>query len=182
MLKKALALSVLPLVLLSGAAFQSDNSVPGQLAKIQSEISDLKAQVATVAANNKGPRKFYLTKNQYVGSQALTACAAGYHMAALWEIHEPALLRYDTELGATEDDSGFGPPAIPGWIRTGNLSSSGPGPGRSNCKAWTSAGGLDAGSTLQLDLGWEFDARAISPWQGSPQMCSLPHAVWCVQD
>jgi outer membrane lipoprotein-sorting protein len=56
-LKKALALSALPLALLFGAAFQSSNSVPAQLHAILSEISDLKAQVAS-----SGPRKFYLTK------------------------------------------------------------------------------------------------------------------------
>jgi hypothetical protein len=26
-------------------------------------------------------------------------CAVGYHMASLWEIHEPSNLRYDTALG-----------------------------------------------------------------------------------
>ncbi len=30
-----------------------------------------------------GPRKFYLTQDGYDGSQALSACAAGYHTAWL---------------------------------------------------------------------------------------------------
>ena len=176
-MKKALALSALPLVLLFAAAFQSSNSVPGQLAAIQSQLSRLEAQVAS-----SEPRKFYLTRTQHTGAEALSACAAGYHMASAWEILDTSNLRYDTDLGRTTDDSGFGPPALPGWIRTGNSSSAGPGPGRSNCRAWTSAGGLDAGSTLMLNLVWEEEARVISPWQGTPSMCSLPHSVWCVQD
>ena len=60
---------------------------------------------------NRDPRKsFYLTRVTHNASQALSACAEGYHMASLWEIHDPSNLRYDTELGFTTDDSGFGPP------------------------------------------------------------------------
>lgn len=67
------------------------------------------------------PRKFYLTRTGYTGARALSACTAGYHMASLWEIHDPSNLRYDTELGFVQDDSGFGPPIEFGWIRTGAL-------------------------------------------------------------
>ena len=56
-MKKAIALSALPLALLFVAAFQSSNSVPSRLATLESEVSALKAQVAS-----SGPRKFYLTK------------------------------------------------------------------------------------------------------------------------
>ena len=76
------------------------------------------------------PRKFYLTKTEdYTGSQALSACASGYHMASLWEIFDTSNLRYDTALGASSTDSGSGPPVAvyfglghfegDGWIRTG---------------------------------------------------------------
>ena len=44
-LKKALAIGAVPLLLLFGAAFQSSNSVPGQLQAIQSQISALQAKV-----------------------------------------------------------------------------------------------------------------------------------------
>jgi hypothetical protein len=74
-------------------------------------------------------RKFYLAQGGFTGSQALTACAVGYHMASLWEIFEVSTPRYDTTLGATTDDSGFGPPKFSGvdnlqfvgagYIRTG---------------------------------------------------------------
>jgi hypothetical protein len=120
-LKKALALSALPLVLLFAAAFQSPNSILEQLkviqsqnSSLQSEISDLKAQVASTV-----PRKYYMTRDRYDGAHALTACAAGYHMASLWEIHETSNLRYDTELGLTRGDSGCGPPnSFSGWSGT----------------------------------------------------------------
>ena len=135
--KKALALSALPLAFLFGAAFQSSDSVSAQLAAIQSQISSLETQVASLA--NKGPRKFYLTRTEHDGAHALTACAGGYHMASLWEIFDTSNLRYDTELGFTRDDSGFGPPIAQGWIRTGYIASGFGPPGLINCKAWTSA-------------------------------------------
>jgi hypothetical protein len=146
-LKKHLALAAIALVLLLGAAFQSSNSVPGQLKDIQSGISDLKVQVASLA--NKGPRKFYLTKTfTHTGAETLSACAAGYHMASLWEIHDPTNLRYDTELGFTESDSGFGPPTHGGWIRTGGAANTVGGAGVGNCNAWKSASGADFGTIV----------------------------------
>ena len=78
--KKALAIGAVPLLLLFGAAFQSPNSVPAQLQAILAKLTDLA---------DKGPRKFYLTKTEHNGAQALSACAPGYHMASLWEIHDP---------------------------------------------------------------------------------------------
>lgn len=67
----------------------------------------------------RGGRKFYLTRDRYDGSHALSACADGYHMASLW-ILDPSNLSYDTNLGISLADAGFGPPVVaPGWIRTG---------------------------------------------------------------
>src|SRR5215207_4149301 len=71
-------------------------------------------------------KSFYLTQTLHNGSQALTACAEGYHMASLWEIFDTSNLRYDTQLGHTSPDSGFGPPTAVGsrgWIRTGSENS-----------------------------------------------------------
>ena len=97
--KKALAISALPIALLFGAAFQLPNTVSAQLTAIQFQIIKLQAQVASLA--DKGPRKFYLTQALHNGAQALSACAQGYHMASLWEIHDTSNLRYDTDLGLT---------------------------------------------------------------------------------
>ena len=62
---------------------------------------------------NRDPRKaYYLTQTTHNGGQARSACAAGYHMASLWEILDTSNLRYNTELGFTQEDSGFGPPTV----------------------------------------------------------------------
>ena len=121
--------------------------------------------------NAKTPRKFYLTPTEHDGSQALSACAAGYHMASLWEIHEPSNLRYDTDLGATLDDSGFGPPALPGLVRTGGDAIFTF--GRPNCRAWTRNSANDSGTiaNLNFDLPTE-----VSPWRVSSSVCSTPHS------
>jgi hypothetical protein len=193
--KKALALSALPLAFLFGAAFQSSNST--QLAAIQSQftrletkvdffqsqLTRLEPKVDSLAANNKGPREFYLTRDRYLGDQALTACAKGYHMASLYEILDPTDLRYNTELGLTTGDSGFGPPTEPfafGWIRTGFFGNGSPAPGASNCDAWTSR--MDQGTAAGLTRVWNSPAQAASPWTPSESSCSALQHVWCVQD
>ena len=178
--KKALALSALPLAFLFGAAFQSSDSVSAQLAAIQPQISSLETQVASLA--NKGPRKFYLTKTPYNGAQALTACAAGYHMASLWEIYDPSNLRYDTELGYTLDDSGSGPPFLAGWIRTGWVADVSNDPGSGNCNAWRSNRSSDQGSAVGLSIHWSSTSSVISPRQTAATRCDAGLPVWCVQD
>ncbi len=115
-MEEVLAIGTLSLALIFGAAFQSSNSVPVQLQAIlrkslpQSKNSGLEAKVDSLI--NNGPRKFYLTKTYHNGAQALSACATGYHMASMWEIHQPSNLRYDTDLGFIVADSGFGPPVL----------------------------------------------------------------------
>jgi hypothetical protein len=184
--KKALAIGAVPLLLLFGAAFQSSNSVPGQLQAIQSQLtavlsqnSALQEQVASLA--NKGPRKFYKTKTTHTGAEARDACAEGYHMASLWEIHDPSNLRYDTDLGVTTADSGFGPPSgSGGWIRTGDIA------GTSNCFGWTSAVPGDLGTAVVPNApgpaGWEGIGTRASPWFSGLIQCQAPTRVWCVQD
>ena len=140
------------------------------------------------------PRKFYLTQIKHNGGQALSACAAGYHMASLWEIHDPSNLRYDTALGFTQGDSGFGPP-IPfpfgppqldrpfGWVRTGNGSANSGTPGATNCHAWTSANGDDNGTFIFLASTWDStDVTVIIPWRAGVSACDSTLRVWCVQD
>jgi hypothetical protein len=144
----------------------------------------LVATASTVDAKNK-PRKFYLTLGVFDGSQALTACADGYHMASLYEIFDVSTLRYDKTLGATQDDSGFGPPAgAVGWIRTGTSSFGTIGvPGVDNCFAWTSNSLGDFGSVVSLLNNWSIQLwTPISPWSGASTNCAGPRHVWCVQD
>jgi hypothetical protein len=128
----------------------------------------------------RDPRKpFYLTQATHNASQALSACAEGYHMASLWEIHDPSNLRYDTELGFTTDDSGFGPPSdVLGMIRSGLNSSV-----SNNCQVWTSDSSAHNGILVRL-VDWTSTATVsvITPWEGAKFNCVNPNRVWCVQD
>jgi hypothetical protein len=153
--------------------------------KIVSLLFIILIAVASVAGAKTKPRKFYLTQGLFDGSQALTARADGYHMASLFEIFDVSTLRYDTTLGLTRDDSGFGPPIAFGWIRTGNLSSGTTGiVGTDNCFAWTSSNNSDFGAAATLNSRWDIAQfnRPISPWIAGNLSCSSTRRVWCVQD
>jgi hypothetical protein len=182
-LKKAIAFSALPLAFLFVTAFQSSNSLPTQLAVMASNIEALKAQVDFLAANNKGPRKFYLTRNTNDGAQASVACTPGYHMASLWEIHDPSNLRYNTELGLIQADSGVGPPTgVLGWIRTGGSSVNAGFPGFANCSTWTSDSNAERGTLVKLSSEWLSTANYVDPWTSGLAPCNSTQQVWCVQD
>lgn len=139
-------------------------------------------------------RTFYLTQTQHNGSQALTACAQGYHMASLWEIFDTSNLRYNTELGFTQGDSGFGPPNgfttggdpvnAAGWIRTGGPLHNGGVIGSANCLLWTESSDGDLGTVVFLEPIWSqaTPTRVISPWVGQTRGCSSTARVWCVQN
>jgi hypothetical protein len=132
-------------------------------------------------------RRFYVTQDVHDGSQALSACAAGFHMASLWEILDPAQLQYDTALGQTSQDSGFGPPSRwAGWIRTGKPSNFGSGgAGGASCAGYSTAEGL-LGTTLYLTSFWDVTvvpSELVAPWwRGNTSQCETERAVWCVQD
>ena len=134
-----------------------------------------------VSAAEAGNRKFYLTPDRFDGSQALTACAPGYHMASLWEIHEPSNLTYNTKLGLPNDDSGSGPPAnLGGWIRTGSTSSGDGTPGVGNCNAGTSQDAGVSGTTMFLSPLWGLPSTFSSPWTPLSFTCDNAIRVWCV--
>ena len=153
-------------------------------------VNEGQGQVPRTPQQRDQRRLYYLTQQTVTGSQALSACAAGYHMASLWEIRDTSNLKYNTLLGATSDDSGFGPPTSAngagealGWVRTGyDAESSGPGVG--NCYAWTSDSGDARGTVAQLNPHWleVSTANPISPWIAQAIECSSPQNVWCVQD
>jgi hypothetical protein len=135
------------------------------------------------AAHGRQPRQFYLTTGTHAGGQVLTACAAGFHMASLWEILDPTGLRYDTTLGVTAADSGSAAPtAVRGWIRTGTAASGFPPAPRANCHAWTSSEPGDSGTLVQLTPAWAFDGLSASPWFAVDAVCSAAERVWCVSD
>jgi len=133
-------------------------------------------------------RRFYLTQNKVVGSQALNACAPGYHFASLWEIHDTSALVWDTERGVlplSPLDLGLGPPSnTGGWVRTGFVGISGAtsGPGTKNCIAWTSGSGADLGTEAFLESEWASAPQATAPWKSLTQTCASLQQVWCVED
>lgn len=133
---------------------------------------------------DNGPRSFYLTPTEHQGNTALTACAAGFHMASLWEISDPSNFRYNTQLGFTMPDSGSGPPAILfGWIRTGGNASADDFFGAANCLLWTSNNTDHFGTAIFLDANWiATDLLRIAPWRGGFTTCEASVRVWCVED
>lgn len=135
---------------------------------------------------NLTARGYYQTSALTNGSGALTACAAGYHMATLAEIFNTAALRYAKEVAgaAQAADSGNGPPhGFAGWIRTGTASSVANTVGQGNCSLWTSNAAANFGTTLVLDTSWKGAAPSnISPWNAVTATCDSSRRVWCVQD
>jgi hypothetical protein len=130
-------------------------------------------------------RQYYLTSSYaYNGSQAEDACAAGYHMASLWEILDPSNLRYDTGLGDDRADSGMGPPTVSfGWVRTGHDNDVGTNPGQANCDTWSSVSGMHNGTTVRLATDWSDPTqRDMFVWDAGIRACSDTAPVWCVAD
>lgn len=149
----------------------------------------LLTQQPAKAENTKALRGFYLTSTDHTGSQASTACAAGFHMASLWEIFDPSNLRYETALGLTLGDTGSGPPSgHGGWIRTGfeKLSQpTFPDAGTVSCNGWTSSDVMEHGSVVRLPNHWDLlagTAIPVSPWGPQSIPCNQGVPVWCVED
>ena len=137
---------------------------------------------------SSGRRHYYVTAASFNGSQAPGACAAGYHMASIWDLMDLPSMIYDTNLGFSFAGAGDGPPlAVKGWIRTGWFSSSASSLG-ANCLQYSVTSG--SGTTAGLDLrgvyfndDGAFDITlAESPWGTEVRLCNLPTPVWCAQD
>jgi hypothetical protein len=133
-----------------------------------------------------GRRRYYLTTGTYNGSQALTACGAGFHMASLWEILDPTVLQYDTTRGQTTEDSGSGPPGnIGAWIRTGKpLGTASSSPGGESCSGYTTTS--ENGTRVWLPRDWDSDpvsTTLTAPWwNGTLSSCAGASPVWCTED
>jgi len=128
-------------------------------------------------------RQYYLTRDTYDGRDVLKACDGGYHMASMFEILDPSNLKYDTDRGYTQEDSGHGPAVDPsGWIRTGGSSVSSSSPGYASCYAWTSDDGGDRGTVAWLGGTWTGDPRGLHVWQAGVAPCNMGRRVWCVED
>jgi len=140
------------------------------------------SEIEAAQAASTGMRQFYLTSATFNGAQVLNACAAGFHMASLWEIADPSNLKYNTALGKTRPDSGEGPPSDPGWVRTGYDSTYDSIAGRGNCDAWTTGEQAKRGSLVMPALDWEGSDDDIGVWNAMYVDCDVPIWVWCVED
>lgn len=158
----------------------------------ESAAGTARAEAAQAVAATGALRYYYLTKySAYDGSEAATACAAGYHFASLWELLDPSNLRYNT---AHPDayvqpswDQGSGPPvgygdlAIGAWIRTGYASDVGTTPGHANCAAWSSNASGDFGTLISLQQDWSLTPQMVV-WNAGAYPCIASNHVWCIED
>jgi hypothetical protein len=134
-------------------------------------------------AASTGARQYYLSAPVLNATQALTACANGYHMASLWEILDTSNLRYNTSLGVWQGDSGSGPPTVwQGWVRTGYGGYTLNTAGVANCNAWASNNPSHYGTTAGLPANWTAGIQDIHVWAVSTWTCDDPGHVWCVED
>ncbi len=132
-------------------------------------------------AATTGMRHYYLYYAVETATQALTACASGYHMASLWEMLDTSHFQYNTALGDSRPDSGLGPPTgYSGWVRTGYVSNNGTTAGQANCNAWTSTSG--DGTVVSLPFDWTAAPQDIHVWTVSISSCGNSADVWCVED
>jgi hypothetical protein len=126
-------------------------------------------------------RQYYLASAVLDATQAISACASGYHMASLWEILDTSNLKYNATLGLYQGDSKPGPPTVwHGWVRTGYGSNNGNIVGQANCMAWTSTSGN--GTTAGLPSNWTAGSEDLHVWSVITSSCGSPAKVWCVED
>ena len=136
---------------------------------------------ASLAVQSATGRHYYLTTGTVDGNEPLSACAAGYHMAALWEILDPSNLVYNTTLGYVDPIGDGGPPSnVLGWIRTGASPSIGTTPGGGNCADWSYTDG--SGTVVKLASDWTVASNIVGPWQAYTVECNTLRRVWCAED
>lgn len=137
---------------------------------------------ASPLAASANMREYYVTQTSYNGANANTACAGGYHFASLWEILDTSNLKYNTNRGVTQDDSGQGPPSYyAAWVRTGYSSSAANTAGQGNCNAWASSDGNHYGTPVYLSNDWT-TGQDIHVWEAYTETCSSFISVWCVEN
>ncbi len=133
-------------------------------------------------------RRYYQTATTHTGSQALTACAAGFHMASFAELMQSSPMRYVASTSGP-GDQGYGPPSSEqGWVRTGGFSGQTLAfVGRANCALWTSdsQNPLHYGTTAKWGASADWflaPSHPPSPWEANYMECFIPQRVWCIED
>jgi len=137
-------------------------------------------------------KQYYLSSRLSNGAEAKAACERGFHMASLWEIHDPSNLKHATNVPSVKtNDMGSGPPAGTwGWVRTGWATTQGSlegssVPGQAHCFLWTRNSDDYKGTRVRLANDWRkdnFRMSRISPWDADAKDCDTRQYVWCVQD
>jgi hypothetical protein len=126
-----------------------------------------------------GRRRYFLSTTSVPGSQALTACGTGFHMASLPELHAATTLAYDAASAPRSGLDGVGPPTqLYRWVRT--LAPSDVDTVNGNCALWTSTTPATYGRILKW--GSASTSAPLGPWIAQAGDCSVPSFVWCVED
>jgi len=135
------------------------------------------------------PKSFYLTPEELLGDEVVSACADGYHFASLLETRDLSSMRYNFQLGKTWEDTGSGIPSnVAGWIRA-----DGEGP---NCDNWNArVDNLGPVGILVPHEIYIFDDPPPGPgpedenpnppgdgWEYQSHPCWEAIPAWCVSD
>jgi hypothetical protein len=160
----------------------AQDAVPGADLRVRAAVSGTHVVIDAVGYFTNAHRKYYLTTTTRQGATADTACAAGFHIASLWEIFDVTGLEYDVTRGLAPDLRGGPPPGQPGWIRSGTAAGTNNIAGLGNCDDWSSSSVSHYGTTVYLQAAWSGSANPISPWVAGTSTCNLSVRVWCVED
>jgi len=128
--------------------------------------------------DKSGDRSYYLTPTHYLGDEVLNACADGFHFASIWEIRDTSNFTYNTNLGFTTVESGFGPPVqVAGWLRNGLND------GRT-CENWTVHEGFigPVGEVAPWEIFEVPPDQGGDGWNLFYLYCGDALPVWCVSD
>lgn len=129
-------------------------------------------------------RRYYLTDTSFTGDHGADVCAPDFHMASFAELSSPAVLVYDTRLGATSASPDRGPWVDWGWVRTGLpdlFTECGESP------PWSNATSSLAGTAIRMSTPIGSDtlddpAEYSSPWALESRACDQLTRVWCIED
>ena len=145
----------------------------------------------TVTAGVQASAKtYYLTVTGFTGSDAITACDSGFHMASISEIQDPISLQYAPRgipaYDPAQASDQFQYPDHTGWVRTEADSLTGL---VYNCDDWRSSSDQQSGTMMMRGSLWGENGRSLynsdpaAWWQATrTASCSLPEHVWCVED
>ena len=131
---------------------------------------------------------YYLTPEKHLGGEVLDNCAAGYHVASVWEMTGYNMMTYNREIGFPYiGDTGqfvfdieYGPPTgLHGWVRSNFIADE-----YNSCSKWTDSTNAADGVTIVF---WISDTigptEVVEPVVKLEQkLCDYPTRIWCVSN